>query len=149
MEVPMARVRTIALSLVAVTTLVACNLVEEMAETKKQGDAVAIVLEKELGAKPQVGWNIMNGRLQNVNVAFPADSVATMAVGDLNARVRAAVDHGFDTPPVQVVVSTFSARGIRARAPGGQAREVGTRGFAPRALCPGAPVRRRRTRLGQ
>jgi hypothetical protein len=106
----MTRVRTIALSLIAVTTLAACNVVEEMTETKKQGDAVAVVLEKEIGAKPQVGWNIMNGRLQNVNVVFPADSVAAMGVGDLNARVRAAVDNGFATPPVQVVVSTFSAR---------------------------------------
>src|SRR5262249_31652085 len=100
----------IAVSLIAVTMLAACNVVEEMAETKKQGDAVAVALEKDVGAKPTVGWNIRNGTLQNVNVTFPADSVAALTVGDLTARVRAAVDRGFEKPPVQVVVSTYSAR---------------------------------------
>ena len=87
-----------------------CGLFQDMAATQKKSEAVAIALEKDLGVKPLVGWNIHNGILTNVNVTFPVESVAKLPVGELDARVRAIVLKSFEKPPEQLVVSTFSKK---------------------------------------
>ena len=63
-------------------------------------------LEKELGAKPDVSWNISSGTFTDMNVVFPVASVSGMSVGDLEAKVLAAVTKSFGKPPEQLVVSS-------------------------------------------
>ena len=99
-----------AVLLAFVLSVGACGLASDMADAQKNADAVALGLERELGVKPLIGWNIHNGTLRHVNVSFPVESVAKMNVGDLDAKVRAAVNRGFEKPPEQVVVSTVSSR---------------------------------------
>ena len=90
--------------------LTGCGIVSDMAETQKKSEAVAAALEKELGVKPLVGWNINNGSLTNLTVNFPAEPVEKLSVGELNARVRVVVNQQFERPPEQLVVSTFSTQ---------------------------------------
>src|SRR5882762_9609226 len=97
-------------SLVVAAALAGCGMVSDMAETQKKSEAIALALEKELGVKPFVGWNIHNGSLTNVNVSFPVESVAKLAVGELAAKVRVVVSQSFEKPPEQLVVSTFSKK---------------------------------------
>ena len=106
----MTSARKIVLSLACAATLASCGMVSDIAETQKKSEAIALALEKELGAKPLVGWNIHNERLTNVQVSFPLESVARLEVGALEARVRAVVTRSFDKPPEQLVVSTFSGK---------------------------------------
>lgn len=94
----------------AAAMLFGCGMVSDLAETQKKADAIAIALEKELGAKPMVGWNIHNGTLTHVNVQFPVEGVAKLPVGELDARVRAVVVKSFDKPPERLVVSTISTQ---------------------------------------
>ena len=98
------------LALVCAAGLAGCGMVSDIAETQKKSEAVALALEKELGAKPLVGWNIHNGRLTNVQVSFPLESVSRLEVGALEAKVRAVVTRSFEKPPEQLVVSTFSGK---------------------------------------
>jgi hypothetical protein len=95
-------------SLLFCVLLTSCGMVSDMAEVQKKSEAISVALEKELGVKPFVGWNIHNGTLTNVNVNFPLDGVAKLTAGDLDAKVRAVVSQHFEKPPEQLVVSTFS-----------------------------------------
>lgn len=96
------------LLLAATATLLGCGMVSDLAETQKKSDAIAVEIEKDLGVKPMVGWNIHNGTLTHVNVQFPVEGVAKLSVGELDAKVRAVVAKSFEKPPEQLVVSTFS-----------------------------------------
>jgi hypothetical protein len=96
-----------ALVLVSVLALFGCGLVQDMPEVQRTSDAMAVSLEKELGTKPSVAWNIRNGTLTNVNVTFPLEGVSKLPVGELEAKVRAAVE-SFDRPPEQLMVSVIS-----------------------------------------
>src|SRR5258705_11799337 len=93
-----------ALVLLTALALCGCGMVQDMAESQKKSDAIAVSLEKELGIKPLVGWNINNGTLTYVNVTFPLDGVSKLAVGELEAKVRAIVLNSFEKPPEQLVV---------------------------------------------
>ncbi|HTS53539.1 MAG TPA: hypothetical protein VMH26_09730 [Burkholderiales bacterium] len=100
---------TSGLGLVLLSTLLfACGMVQDMAEVQKKSDAIAVSLEKELGAKPTVGWNIHNGTLTHVNVTFPLEAVSKLPVGELEAKVRAIVRQSFEKPPEQLIVSVIS-----------------------------------------
>jgi hypothetical protein len=82
-----------------------CNFVESMKETQAQADAAAELLEKEVGTKPFMGWNIHNGTLTNVNVIFEGSKVAALPVSELEAKVRRAVTASFKQQPKQLIVS--------------------------------------------
>jgi hypothetical protein len=96
------------LLLAALAGLVGCGMVSDLAETQKKSEGIAVALEKELGVKPLVGWNIHNGTLTHVNVNFPVEGVAKLSVGELDAKVRVVVTKHFEKAPEQLVVSTFS-----------------------------------------
>ena len=99
----------------ATATLLGCDMVSDFAETQKKSDAIAVEIEKDLGVKPMVGWNIHNGTLTHVNVQLPLESVAKLSVGELDAKVRAVVAKSFERPPEQLVVSTFSKKNVVAQ----------------------------------
>jgi len=87
-----------------------CGVVADLAESQKKSEEFAVALEKELGVKPFVGWNINNGTLTNVNVNFPLEGVARLAAGELHAKVRTVVSRHFGKAPEQLIVSTFSTK---------------------------------------
>ncbi len=88
--------------------LFGCGMASDVMETQKKSDAIALALEKEVGVKPQIAWEIQNGTLAHINVQFPVDGVANLPIGELVSKVRTAVTTSFDKPPQQLVVSTFS-----------------------------------------
>lgn len=92
------------LSAIAVVLLGSCNVVESFTEVQSQAEAAATVLEKELGTKPAVGWNIHNAVLTNVNVIFDVTKVSQLSVGELEARVQKAVAGNFKLQPKQLIV---------------------------------------------
>jgi hypothetical protein len=95
-------------SLVGIALMSGCGVVSDITDAQRRSEAIALELEKDMGVKPFVGWNIHNGTLTNVTVSFPVEGVAKLSVGDLNARVRKAVAQSFEKPPEHLVVSTFS-----------------------------------------
>lgn len=78
--------------------LFGCGMASDVMETQKKSDAIASALEKEIGVKPQIAWEMQ----------FPVDGVANLPIGELVSKVRTAVTTSFDKPPQQLVVSTFS-----------------------------------------
>lgn len=83
----------------------ACNFVESMKETHAQAEAAAAALEKEMGTRPFMGWNVHNGTLTNLNVIFEGSKVAALPVSELEAKVRRAVAASFKQQPKQLLVS--------------------------------------------
>ena len=100
--------RGFAVAFLGALALFGCGLVQDMANVQKNSDAIAAALEKELGSKPLVGWNIENGTVTNVSVTFPLESVSKIPVGELETKVRASVLKNFEKPPGQLVVSVIS-----------------------------------------
>jgi hypothetical protein len=105
----MFEVSTLVAFFVAIS-LLGCGLASDMAETQKRAEAVAIALEKEVGVKPFVGWNIHNGKLTNVNISFPLEGVGKLTAAELHAKATAAASANFDKAPEQLVVATFSKK---------------------------------------
>ena len=104
----MAITRGFAGALLGALALFGCGMVQDMVNVQKNSDAIAVALEKELGAKPLVGWNIQNGTVTNVSVTFPLEAVSKIPVGELETKVRASVLKTFEKPPGQLVVSVIS-----------------------------------------
>ena len=94
-----------ALLLSSALTLGGCGFAESFQETQAQSETVAAQLEKELGFKPMVGWNIRNNNLANVNVVFESRHVENVTIGQLTPAVRRAVDAGFKRQPQQLLIS--------------------------------------------
>jgi len=68
-----------------------CEFVGDLEEMGKQTEAVAAALEKEVGVRPQIGWNMTNGSLVQVTVEFPSLPRADMSLGELQGAVAYAV----------------------------------------------------------
>ncbi len=88
--------------------LTGCNLVDNIAETQKQADATALILEKQIGTKPKIGWDIDNGTLMRLNVSFETAKISAFSVADIESKVRQATLEGFTKKPKELVVSFIS-----------------------------------------
>ena len=77
-----------------------------ISETQNQSNAAAAMLEKELGSKPQVGFNIHNGALARVTFIFDGSKIGDVQVKELEERTRRALAASFKERPkvVQVMV---------------------------------------------
>ena len=82
----MAITRGFAGAFLGALALFGCGMVQDMVNVEKNSDAIAVALEKELGAKPLVGWNIQNGTVTNMSVTFPLEAVSKIPVGELEAK---------------------------------------------------------------
>jgi hypothetical protein len=89
-----------------VLVLSSCNFVESFKEIQSQAEAAATILEKDVGTKPSVGWNIRNDTFTTLNVVFDGSKVATLSVRELESKVRRAVSSSFKEQPEQLIVST-------------------------------------------
>ena len=78
----------ILLLLVLAITIAACDFVDVMKEGMQQSEAVANELEETTGIKPQVGFNVQNGRLVSVTVLIPASMTRSPCESLQRRRVR-------------------------------------------------------------
>lgn len=92
-----------------VTLLTACGLVDSVKEANAQSELVAERLEKDLGAKPLISWNVNNGKLTNVNVIFKSTDVGSRRYDELEPVVRKAVEDGFKRKPSTLLISVQSS----------------------------------------
>lgn len=94
--------------LMAVATallLGACDFVETFQEIQSQAEAAATLLEKDVGTRPFMGWNVNDGKFTDRNVVFDGTKVAALSVGELESKVRKAVSASFKERPQQLTVS--------------------------------------------
>lgn len=85
--------------------VVSCGVVEMFTEMNQQTNNTADALKRTLGTRPQIGWNIQNGALTNVNVYFENIDDTGISVGEFLERVQAAVTENIEKKPAQLVVS--------------------------------------------
>lgn len=83
----------------------ACDFVETFKEVQSQAEAAATMLEKDVGTRPFIGWNVNNGKFTNLNVVFDGTKVAALSVRELESKVRKAVSASFKEQPQQLMVS--------------------------------------------
>jgi hypothetical protein len=83
----------------------ACDFVETFKEVQSQADAAAAILEKDVGTRPFMGWNVNNGKFTNLNVVFDGTKVAALSVRELESKVRKAIGSSFKEQPQQLLVS--------------------------------------------
>jgi hypothetical protein len=97
--------RRIAPLAISTVLLVGCGFVKSMVATQKQANLVADALEKQLGSRPFVAWNVQNDTLARVDVIFKGSDVGKMTVAELEPVVRNAVARGFTKQPQQLLIS--------------------------------------------
>ena len=94
-----------AIGFLVVLLVTSCGVVESFKEMIEQTNKTADVLEGSLGTRPQIGWNIENGVLTNVNVYFEKIDDASVSVAELTEQVKAAVAENIEERPAELVVS--------------------------------------------
>jgi hypothetical protein len=94
----------------AILMMCSCALVGcgSFIEMKQQTDQAASLLEKDLGVRPEIGFNIFNGKLVAVTVVFDSDKLNDMPFSELQLRVHRILASTLSQKPEQVIVSLRS-----------------------------------------
>jgi hypothetical protein len=79
--------------------LMGCNAVSDMKGMFEKQELVQKTIKEKYGLQSQVGWNINNGVLTQVTVAFVADEVRDKKVSELEAAAKEAVASSFKSTP--------------------------------------------------
>ena len=79
--------------------LVGCNAVSDMKGMFEKQELVQKAIKEKHGLQSQVGWNINNGVLTQVTVAFDAEEVRDKKVSELEAAAKEAVASSFKSTP--------------------------------------------------
>jgi hypothetical protein len=95
--------RTAAILAFAIS-LAACDAVDTVTEGFGHAKAVESELEQSTGIRPQVGFNLNNGRLVSVTVSFPR-IYEGKPLGELAEAVRSSVTTQFKQPPESIVLA--------------------------------------------
>jgi hypothetical protein len=82
-----------------------CGIVEGMTETKGKTDKVAIQIEKDLGVKPFIGFNIHNGSLKQLTVNFGKDLDEKISIEEVGNTVSKAIANSLDDKPENTVIT--------------------------------------------
>jgi hypothetical protein len=90
--------------------LAACGVGDSFTEMQQQTALASEALLKEVGSRPQIGWNIYNGTLANVTVVFPDDKVSQLSISELSAKVQLALANNLKEQPQQIVLSVVIKR---------------------------------------
>ena|SRR6185295_15457248 len=102
-----------ALAVLAIATSLlvgGCDVAKSALDIKSRGDAAAAELSRELGTPVQFGFNWNNGVLEVATFAFEAEKVPHLTVGDLESRVRKAVEKHLETPPRRIAVTLLYSK---------------------------------------
>jgi len=95
--------KTIAIVLLA-SSLAGCGVVDLISKGLSYSNAVAADFERDIGVKPEVGFNWHNGNLQSVTVTFPKVYVGK-PLDDLANSVREVVVKEFKQTPDTIVLA--------------------------------------------
>lgn len=80
-----------------------CNVVNAVKEGMEQSEAAASSIEKQVGVKPDVGFNFQNGAFTAATIVF--NSVPSASLPELEKISRKAVVASFKSEPERLVVS--------------------------------------------
>jgi hypothetical protein len=86
-----------------VLCLAGCSVVDSVKALFKQASAVAELVERSLGLKPEVTFNWHNGKLIVVRVDFPRLYLAK-PLAEVSEIVRASVEKEFEQKPGAIVI---------------------------------------------
>jgi hypothetical protein len=86
------------------TSIAACDMFSTLTDGWKYAKAVEADLQASTGAKPEVGFNWRNGRLETVTVTFPRIN-ETKTLPELAETVRRAVNSRFKQTPDDIVLA--------------------------------------------
>ena len=98
----------IAISVLA-ASLAGCGVVDLISKGMSYSNAVAADLERDIGVKPEVGFNWHNGNLQSVTVTFPKVYVGK-PLDELADTVREVVVKEFKQAPDTIVLAFSLAK---------------------------------------
>jgi predicted PurR-regulated permease PerM len=85
--------------------VVSCGVVEMFTEMNQQTNNTAGALKRTLDTRLQIGWNIQNGVLTDVNVYFENIDDTGISVGEFLERVQAAVTENIEKKLARLVIS--------------------------------------------
>ena len=98
------------LALVALSLcLCSCDMVSSIKEGIAQSEEAAAAIEKQVGTKPQVGFNYNNGSFTAATVQF--QSIPSASLPEVEKIARAAVVAAFKSEPESLVVSFVFKKG--------------------------------------
>ena len=100
--------KTIAIAFLA-SSLAGCGVVDLVSKGMSYANAVAADLERDIGLKPEVGFNWHNGNLQSVSVTFPKVYVGK-PLDELAGTVREVVVKEFKQSPDTIVLAFALAK---------------------------------------
>jgi hypothetical protein len=89
--------------------LAACDMVSQVKDGMAHSSAVAESIQKQVGTRPEVGFNYNNGSFTRASVQFA--EVPAMPLPELEKVVRAAVVREFKEEPSSLVISFSYAKG--------------------------------------
>jgi hypothetical protein len=105
MEMNLNRLVTLAASILIALMILGCVMVESMGEMNEQTEKASAAIEKAVGTKPQIGWNIHNNKLVEVNVYFDQLSDESITVAELKEKIRPLVSANIEQEPQQLLIS--------------------------------------------
>lgn len=82
-----------------------CGMVESFGEMQEQTEKTSTAIEKAIGIKPQIGWNINNGKLVEVNVYFDQFGDESITVTELKKQIKNVVTENMEQMPQQLLIS--------------------------------------------
>ena len=100
--------KTIAIVVLA-SSLAGCGVVDLISKGMSYANAVAADLDRDIGVKPEVGFNWHNGNLQSVTVTFPKVYVGK-PLDELAGTVREVVVKEFKQSPETIVLAFALAK---------------------------------------
>jgi hypothetical protein len=95
--------RSLVASLALSLAVCGCDMVSSVKEAMAQSEVAAAAIEKQLGTKPNVGFNYSNGVFTAATVQFQTPPSASLA--DVEKVSRSAVLLAFKKEPQNLVVS--------------------------------------------
>lgn len=90
--------------LLSASVLFGCNAVNDMTGMFEKQELVQKIIKEKYGLDSQVGWNMHNGKLVQVTIAFDAEQVREMTVSELEAAAKEAVTASFRAKPRVIYV---------------------------------------------
>ena len=95
--------RSAGVALVVASLVCGCDAVSFVKDSIAHSNEAAAEIQKQVGVKPEIGFNYNNGTFTSVTVKFP--TVPPGDVTELEKVVRAAVVQAFKQEPNELVVS--------------------------------------------
>jgi hypothetical protein len=102
------KLRRIAFVAATALALTACDMVSSMKDGPAQSEQAAEAIGKQVGNKPQIGFNYNNNTLVSVTVVF--QKAPAVPLDELEKIARKEVRTAFKTEPTNLVISFVYAK---------------------------------------